>query len=62
VKWDVFRISTGFAGTPIILPALADNGLLHCAYRMLQEGENPSWLYPVSMGATTIVCPVRIRF
>lgn len=55
VKWDAFRIATGFAGTPIILPALAENGLLHCAYRMLQEGENPSWLYPVTMGATTIV-------
>lgn len=55
VKWDVFRISTGFAGTPIILNALAENGLLPTAYRMLQEGENPSWLYPVSMGATTIV-------
>lgn len=63
VKWDVFRISTGFAGTPIILPALADSGLSHCAYRMLQEGENPSWLYPVSMGATTIVSQAQaIRF
>jgi alpha-L-rhamnosidase len=55
VRWDAFRISTGFAGTPLILNALAENGLLPTAYRMLQEGENPSWLYPVSMGATTIV-------
>jgi alpha-L-rhamnosidase len=28
--------------------------MLHFAYRMLQEKANPSWLYPVSMGATTI--------
>lgn len=62
VRWDAFRISTGFAGTPIILPALAENGLLHLAYRMLQEGENPSWLYPVSMGATTIVSNLPCRF
>lgn len=50
-RGDVFRISTGFAGTPLISDALADSGLLHLAYRMLQEGENPSWLYPVKMGA-----------
>lgn len=55
VRWDGFKISTGFAGTPIILDVLAENGLLHHAYRMLQEKDNPSWLYPVSMGATAIV-------
>lgn len=51
-KW--FTISTGFAGTPIILRVLAANGQLQVAYRMLQEKECPSWLYPVSMGATTV--------
>ena len=51
---DVFRVATGFAGTPIILDTLAENDMLHFAYRMLQEKANPSWLYPVSMGATTI--------
>lgn len=55
IKWGVFKISTGFAGTPLILSALADNDLLHCAYRMLQEGDVPSWLYPITMGATTTV-------
>ena len=55
IRWNHFKISTGFAGTPVILPILADNGLLHLAYRMLQERDNPSWLYPVRMGATTIV-------
>ena len=54
-KWEAFRITTGFAGTPIILEVLADNGLLNLAYRMLQERDDPSWLYPVGMSATTIV-------
>ena len=54
VRWERFQITTGFAGTPIILQALADHGLLNIAYRMLQERDSPSWLYPVGMGATTI--------
>lgn len=54
VQWERFKITTGFAGTPNILQALSDNGMLNLAYRMLQERECPSWLYPVSMGATTI--------
>lgn len=54
IRKDVFRVATGFAGTPIILNTLAENEMLHFAYRMLQEKANPSWLYPVSMGATTI--------
>lgn len=49
-----FRISTGFAGTPGILHALTRAGHLQVAYRMLQEKGCPSWLYPVTMGATTI--------
>lgn len=54
VGWERFKITTGFAGTPIILKTLADNGMLNLAYRMLQERDCPSWLYPVRMGATTI--------
>lgn len=60
VKWEAFRITTGFVGTPIILNMLADHGLLSSAYRMLQERDDPSWLYPIRMGATTIVsCYLR---
>ncbi len=47
-------MSTGFAGTPAVLPALTEFGHLQLAYRMLLEPECPSWLYPVRMGATTI--------
>lgn len=49
-----FRIATGFAGTPGILHALTKAGHLEVAYRMLQEKGCPSWLYPVTMGATTV--------
>ncbi len=49
-----YRVSTGFAGTPYISDALTLTGHLDHAYRLLLERECPSWLYPVTMGATTI--------
>ncbi|KAL7271876.1 hypothetical protein RUND412_005339 [Rhizina undulata] len=54
VRTAKFRISTGFAGTPYILDALTSAGYPQLAYRMLLEEKCPSWLYPISMGATTI--------
>ncbi|RCK70313.1 alpha-L-rhamnosidase [Desertihabitans brevis] len=49
-----YHISTGFAGTPFIADALSSTGHLEEAYRLLLQTECPSWLYPVTMGATTI--------
>jgi alpha-L-rhamnosidase len=49
-----YRIQTGFAGTPFVTDALTATGHLDEAYRLLLERECPSWLYPVTMGATTI--------
>ena len=49
-----YRVSTGFAGTPFVTWALSETGHLDAAYKLLLEKENPSWLYPVTMGATTI--------
>jgi alpha-L-rhamnosidase len=49
-----YRISTGFAGTPFITDALTEVGRIDDAYRLLLERECPSWLYPVTMGATTV--------
>jgi alpha-L-rhamnosidase len=48
------RIATGFLGTPIILDAMSENGHLDEAFTMLLREEMPSWLYPISKGATTI--------
>lgn len=54
VRQDDARIATGFVGTPLICDALTDTGHLDSAYRLLLQTECPSWLYPVTMGATTI--------
>jgi alpha-L-rhamnosidase len=54
VAADGFHIATGFLGTPFVADALTNAGELPTAYELLLQRENPSWLYPVTMGATTI--------
>jgi alpha-L-rhamnosidase len=49
-----FRIATGFLGTPLICDALTATGHLDTAYQLLMQTQCPSWLYPVTQGATTI--------
>ena len=49
-----YTISTGFAGTPFVTWALSQTGHVDDAYRLLLQDACPSWLYTVSMGATTI--------
>ena len=49
-----YHVGTGFAGTPFVTDALTDTGHLDAAYRLLLERTCPSWLYPVTMGATTV--------
>jgi alpha-L-rhamnosidase len=49
-----FRIGTGFVGTPLMTDALTDAGEPGLAYRLLLQTGCPSWLYPVTMGATTV--------
>jgi len=48
------HLTTGFLGTPVLCKALSDNGHLDEAYLLLNRDEYPSWLYPVTKGATTI--------
>ncbi|MCM3848303.1 glycoside hydrolase family 78 protein [Pseudonocardia sp. DR1-2] len=48
------RIATGFVGTPLVTAALTATGSLDTAYRLLGQTECPSWLYPVTRGATTV--------
>jgi alpha-L-rhamnosidase len=48
------RVSTGFLGTPLVLPALSEAGYIDEAYLMLLRRECPSWLYQVDQGATTV--------
>ena len=54
VRAEDFRIGTGFVGTPLITDALTATGHADVAYRLLLQRACPSWLYPVTMGATTI--------
>lgn len=49
-----YRVTTGFAGTPFVTWALSDTGHVDAAYRLLLEEGCPSWLYPITMGATTV--------
>jgi alpha-L-rhamnosidase len=48
-----WHVSTGFLGTPHLLFALADNGRLDAAYRLLLTETYPSWGYMLRKGATT---------
>ncbi|MEU5154117.1 family 78 glycoside hydrolase catalytic domain [Glycomyces sp. NPDC021274] len=48
------HLTTGFLGTPVLLDALTRTGHLDVAIALLQQRTVPSWLYPVTMGATTI--------
>lgn len=48
------RMSTGFVGTPLILRVLSDNGRADVAFNLLLQERNPSWLFSVNQGATTM--------
>ncbi|KAA0120605.1 family 78 glycoside hydrolase catalytic domain [Mycolicibacterium sp. P9-22] len=54
VRRSGFTIGTGFLGTPVILDALTSTGHGRVAWRLLTQIECPSWLYPVTQGATTV--------
>ncbi|ULQ55332.1 glycoside hydrolase family 78 protein [Flavihumibacter rivuli] len=48
------HITTGFLGTPYICKVLTRFGKTDLAYQLLLREKYPSWLYPVTQGATTI--------
>ena len=47
-------LQTGFLGTSILMPVLTENGISDIAWELLFQRKNPSWLYSVDNGATTI--------
>lgn len=51
---DGDMLKTGFVGTPYILHALSRYGYSELAYTLLLRKDYPSWLYPITKGATTI--------
>jgi alpha-L-rhamnosidase len=48
------HLTTGFVGTPLLCKSLSDNGYDSLAFKLLIRKEYPSWLYPITQGATTI--------
>lgn len=49
-----YKLSTGFVGACILNEILAEEGENNLAYSLLLQTEDPSWLYSVHQGATTI--------
>ena len=47
-------LTTGFLGVSHLNPALTETGNEDIAYSLLLQDKNPSWLYSVKNGATTI--------
>lgn len=47
-------LQTGFLGTSILMSTLTENGMADIAYDLLFQRRNPSWLYSVDNGATTV--------
>lgn len=47
-------LQTGFLGTSILMKTLTDNDMVDIAYNLLLQHRDPSWLYSVDQGATSI--------
>ena len=48
------HLTTGFLGTPELAHALSRNGFIDAAFALLMQRGYPSWLYPITRGATTM--------
>jgi alpha-L-rhamnosidase len=54
IKDNNYTLSTGFVGTGMLNQTLSEFGKDGLAYSLLLQTANPSWLYSVRQGATTI--------
>ncbi|MFE9249999.1 alpha-L-rhamnosidase [Streptomyces sp. NPDC007088] len=54
IKARDWHLSTGFLGTPRLLPVLTATGHTDVAYRLLVRRTFPSWGYQIDRGATTM--------
>ena len=54
VASNAFKLNTGFLGTAILNQTLTENGYIDDAYTLLLQRNDPSWLYSIDQGATTI--------
>ncbi len=53
-KYGKNTLAVGFLGSNVILPVLSGIGCHSRAYDLLLQDENPSWLFEVKAGATTV--------
>ncbi len=49
-----YKLTTGFVGTPYLMPTLTAHGDYRLAYDLMHNEEYPGWLYEVNLGATTV--------
>ncbi len=49
-----YHLNTGFLSTVYLLPTLVDHGMTEEAFKILEQTDAPGWLYPITLGATTI--------
>ena len=54
IRDNGYKLLTGFVGTAILNQTLSKVGLDEEAYSLLMQYEDPSWLYSLRQGATTI--------
>ena len=54
IKNGQYHLTTGFVGTPYLCHVLSRYGYTDVAYKLLNQEDYPSWLYPIKQGATTI--------
>ena len=54
IRYRGMHLTTGFLGTPQLLPVLSATRHFDVAYALLMQKSYPSWLYPITRGATTM--------
>lgn len=54
VKDANYTITSGFSGTPNLVPVLTKYGYIEEAYKLFEQTDYASWLYPVTQGATSV--------
>lgn len=55
IKKENYHLNTGFLSTGFLLNVLADEGHDDVAYRILEQTTAPSWLFPITADATTML-------
>ena len=54
LKKDLYRLKTGFTGTPFLCDTLFGCGMAEDAYRIIFNEQCPGWMYQINLGATTV--------